>query len=142
MGGIMAIDKKLHFYRSILESIAYDHYLTREIIQELVPELDLESVTAIGSGAKSRFWMQIKADILQIPYQNLFRSDLSTLGSAIIAGYSIGLFNNLEDIIKSFVKSNIKISPISGEDKKYIKYIEIYKELFDSLKGIYKKISS
>ncbi len=134
--------KKIHFYRSILESIAYDHYLTREIIQELVPELDLESVTAIGSGAKSRFWMQIKADILQIPYQNLFRSDLSTLGSAIIAGYSIGLFNNLEDILKRFVKSNIKISPIPGEDKKYIKYIEIYKELFNSLKGIYKKISS
>ena len=134
--------KKIHFYRSILESIAYDNYLTREIIQELVPELDLESVTAIGSGAKSRFWMQIKADILQIPYQNLFRSDLSTLGSAIIAGYSIGIFNNLEDILKSFVKSNIKISPILGEDKKYIKYIEIYKELFDSLKGIYKKISS
>ena len=134
--------KKIHFYRSILESIAYDNYLTREIIQELVPELDLESVTAIGSGAKSRFWMQIKADILQIPYQNLFRSDLSTLGSAIIAGYSIGIFNNLEDILKRFVKSNIKISPILGEDKKYIKYIEIYKELFDSLKGIYKKISS
>ena len=65
-----------------------------------------------------------------------------TLGSAIIAGYSIGLFNNLEDILKRFVKSNIKISPIPGEDKKYIKYIEIYKELFDSLKGIYKKISS
>lgn len=134
--------KKLHFYRSILESIAYDHYLTREIIQELVPELDLESITAIGSGAKSRFWMQIKADILQIPYQNLFRSDLSTLGSAIIAGYSIGLFNNLEDILKRFVKSNIKISPIPGEDKKYIKYIEIYKDLFQALEKIYKRLSN
>ena len=85
--------------------------------------------------------MQIKADILQIPYQNLFRSDLSTLGSAIIAGYSIGLFNNLEDILKRFVKSNIKITPIPRGNKKYIKYIEIYRELFDSLKGIYKKIS-
>ncbi len=134
--------KKIHFYRSILESIAYDHYLTREIIKDLVPELDLKVVTAIGSGAHSKLWMQIKADILQIPYQNLFRSDLSTLGSAMIAGYSTGLFKNYKDSIKNFIKSNIKVEPTPGEDEKYVKYIEIYRELFNALKDVYRKISS
>ena len=29
-----------------------------EIIKELVPEINLKSVTAIGSGNKSNFWLQ------------------------------------------------------------------------------------
>jgi len=134
--------KKIHFYRSILESIAYDHYITKEIIKGLIPELDLEAVTAIGSGANSEFWMQIKADILQVPYHNLFRSDLSTLGVAVIAGYAVGYFNDIEKTIKNIVKINLRVTPIPGEDKKYIKYIAVYRELFDSLKDIYSKLSS
>ena len=134
--------KKIHFYRSILESIAYDHYVTKEIIKELVPDVDLSVVTAIGSGAKSKFWMKIKSDILQIPYQNLFRSDLSTLGSAIIAGYSTGLIKNIDEIKRRFTKPNQKILPEKGADREYIKYIDVYKELFKTLKEIYRKISS
>ena len=134
--------KKIHFYRSILESIAYDHCLTKEIIKELVSEINLKSVTAIGSGNKSNFWLQLKSDILQIPYRNLFRSDLSTLGSAILAGYSIGLFKDLGKTIKNFAKTSVEVLPVAGADKKYLKFIKIYKSLFDSLKTVYKNISA
>ena len=134
--------KKIHFYRSILESIAYDHYISKEIIKKLVPDINLNVVTTIGSGSKSKFWLQLKSDILQIPYQNLLRSELSTLGSAIIAGHSIGLIKNIGDIKKRFAKPLDRILPEKDVDKKYIKYIEIYRELFKNLKEIYRKMSS
>lgn len=133
---------KIHFYRAILESIAYDHYFTRGIIKELVPELDLKKVIAIGSGAGSEFWMQIKADVLQLPFQSLFRNDLSTLGSAVIAGYSVGLFDDIENTLKKFLKVKKEIKPTPGNDKKYIKYIKVYIELLDVLKEVYKKMSA
>jgi len=133
--------KKIHFYRAILESIAYDHYLTREIIKELVPDLGLDVITAIGSAAKSKVWMQIKSDILQIPYKNLFRSDLSTLGSAIIAGYSTGLYKDFASGLKRIVKSDLLILPEKDGHKKYLKYIEVYNDLFIALKDIYKKLA-
>jgi xylulokinase len=134
--------KKIHFYRSILESIAYDHSITREIIQELTPGLNLKEVTAIGSGANSTLWMQIKSDVLQIPYQNLQRSDLATLGSAIIAGHSIGLYENINDTLQKIVKKKSRIFPEAGNEKKYEKYIEIYRELFGTLKKIYPRLSA
>jgi xylulokinase len=134
--------KRIHFYRSILESIAYDHYITKGIIQELIPEVDLKTVTAIGSGAESMLWMKIKADVLQLPFQNLFRRDLSTLGSAVIAGYSVGLFKNIEATVKKIVKSNVKVKPVPGEDKKYAKYIEVYRDLFGVLKETYSKLAN
>ncbi len=133
--------KKIHFYRAILESIAYDHYLTKEIIKELVPDLGLDVITAIGSAAKSKVWMQMKSDILQIPYQSLFRSDLSTLGSAIIAGFSTGLFKDFTSDLKRIVKSDLTIFPKKDGHKKYLKYIEIYNDLFFALKDIYKKLA-
>ena len=133
---------RYHFYRSILESIAYDHFITKEIIQELVPELDLMHVTALGSGAQSTFWMQLKSDVLQVPYQNLFRSDLATLGSALLAGHAAGHVSNIEGTIGSIVKTRLRVEPTPGEDKKYEKFIEIYRELFGTLRDIYVKISS
>ena len=134
--------KKIHFYRSILESIAYDHYLTKAIIKEIVPDINLKSVTAIGSGNKSNFWLQLKSDILQIPYRNLSRSDLSTLGSAIIAGYSMGLFKNLEKTLKNIIRTNIEVYPKLEADKKYLKFINVYQSLFETLKTVYKNISA
>ena len=133
---------KYHFYRSILESIAYDHFITKGIIQELVPELDLQAVTALGSGANSRFWMKLKADVLQVPYQNLFRSDLATLGSALLAGCAIGHFTDVERTIKNIVKTRERVEPTPGEDEKYLKYIRIYRELFGTLHDIYIRLSS
>ena len=106
-----------------------------------MPGLDLKSITAIGSGARSKFWMQMKSDILQIPYQNLLRSDLSTLGSAIIAGYSTGMFKDIVEIRNKFIRTNYKIYPNKDADKKYIKYIEVYKDLFLTLNEVYKKLS-
>jgi len=132
---------KMHFYRAILESIGYDHYLTKEIIKELIPGQDFKNVTAIGSGNKSSLWMQIKADILQQPYQSLFRSDLATLGSAIIAGYASGTYKDINKVIQNIVKVKDTIYPKEGEDKKYLGYVEIYKNLFAVLKDTYEKIS-
>jgi len=86
-------------------------------------------------------WMQIKSDILQIPYQNLHRSDLSTLGSALIAGYSTGIYKDYESDIKKIIKSNLKVIPKENEDEKYLKYIDVYKNLLFALKDIYKKLA-
>ncbi|MBN2072518.1 MAG: hypothetical protein JW770_01060 [Actinobacteria bacterium] len=133
--------KKIHFYRSILESIAYDHYITKEIIMELVPGIVFNKVTAIGSGARSKLWMEIKSNILQVPYENLLRSDLSTFGSAIIAGYSTGVFKNVSDIKKKFIKPGMKVFPVKGADSRYLKYIGIYGDLFPVLSGIYEKLA-
>ncbi len=132
---------RLHFLRSIMESMAYDHYLTKELINEIVPDLDFKSITAIGSGAKSRFWMQLKSNILQVPYRNLIRSDSSSLGAAIVGGCAVGLFKDIDKTINGFVTIKDEVHPVVEEDKKYAKYIEIYKELFGILKDTYRRLA-
>jgi xylulokinase len=133
---------RMHFYRSILESIAYDHYLSREIIRGLLPGMKLGAVTAIGSGAKSELWMQIKADVLQAQYQSLHRSDLSTLGAAILGGLATGMFSGPQEVTRKFVSVNKRVQPTLGADAPYRRQIEVYDELFRSLKGVYRRLSA
>jgi xylulokinase len=130
-----------HFYRAILESIAYDHYLTKRIIQSMVPGIDFPRVTAIGSGAESAFWMQIKADVLQSQYMNLERNDLATLGAALIGGYAAGEFKDIESVTERFSSSRTVVEPRKAGDKVYQKYIRIYENLFPLLKDTYKSLA-
>ena len=132
---------RAHFYRAILESIAYDHYLTREIIRELVPGLELGMVTAIGSGARSRLWLQIKADVLQAPFQTLARSDLATLGSAVIAGCAVGLFEDAAALAGRLSRPERVVEPRAGAQERYLPYIEIYRELFPTLRETYRRLA-
>jgi len=131
----------MHFYRAILESIAYDHYLTREIVLELLPGLKLGTVTAIGSGAASEFWMQLKADVLQSPYQSLQRSDLATLGAAVLGGCAAGLFKDAATVTEAFARPHRTVRPRPGADQPYRRNIEVYRELFERLRPIYRRLA-
>jgi xylulokinase len=84
-----------HFFRAILESIAYEYAWYLRILRELVPELSLIGARVIGGGAKSQAWNQIKADILSVPYEQLARKECATWGSALIAGKASGLITDL-----------------------------------------------
>jgi len=133
---------KTHFYRSILESIAYDHYFTREVIRSVRPEIVFGKVAAIGSGAQSAMWSQIKADVLQQTFQSYYRTDLSTLGSAMIGGVAIGLFSDFDGTLKKILKIRNSVPPRPGEYEKYKKYVEAYIRMLTELKGIFTLLGS
>lgn len=86
---------RAHFYRAILESVAYEYLRYYEIIRELHPEVTFTEAVVIGGGARSRLWNQIKADVLGVRYVALNRSELATWGAAMIAGRAAGLIDDL-----------------------------------------------
>lgn len=86
-----------HFFRAILESIAYEYAYYLGILRELVPELQLVETRAVGGGARSSAWNQIKADVLGVPYQRLTGNEFGTWGAAMIAGKAVGVIDNLAE---------------------------------------------
>lgn len=133
--------KRIDFYRSILEAIAYDYLLGTTILQNIEPNLKFKEVTAIGSGAKSNVWMQIKADVLQLPFKALYRSDLSTFGAAVIGAYAVGLISNIEEYLSRMLKIRHILEPLQGEDKKYRKYSNVYIDSVSKLGPYYAKLA-
>ncbi len=86
-----------HFFRAILESIAFEYAYYLQILRRLLPDLQLLEARAIGGGARSQVWNQIKADVMNVPYQRLQRAEFATWGSALVAGRAVGLFTDLAE---------------------------------------------
>jgi xylulokinase len=85
-----------HFFRAILESVAYEYAYYLGILKDLLPgKLAFSQARVIGGGARSEAWNQIKADVLSVPYQRISGSEFGAWGSALIAGKAAGLFNDL-----------------------------------------------
>jgi xylulokinase len=84
-----------HFARSILESVAYEYAYYLKTLKELLPGLELVQARVVGGGARSGTWNQIKADILNVPYQRLQGNEFGAWGAAMIAGKAAGLIQDL-----------------------------------------------
>jgi xylulokinase len=87
-----------HFFRAVLESVAYEYAWYLEILRETLPALALTEARVLGGGARSTVWNQIKADVLGVPYQRLEAAEYGTWGAALIAGKAAGLWQDLASV--------------------------------------------
>ncbi len=56
-----------------------------------------QRLVGVGGGAHSRFWAQIKADVLQLDYGMAEFTDAAALGAALLGGVAAGQFSGLHD---------------------------------------------
>lgn len=56
-----------------------------------------QRLVGVGGGAHSRFWAQIKADVLQLDYGMADFTDASALGAALLGGVAAGQYTGLAD---------------------------------------------
>ncbi len=125
---------RAHFFRAILESVAFEYAYYLEILMDQLPMLELLETRAVGGGARSRVWNQIKADVLGVSYQRLSRSELGTWGSALIAGRAAGLFDDLAVQAEASTQPDGNaVTPDPENHQRYIpikrKYIELQQNL-------------
>ena len=130
---------KAHFYRSLLEGVAYEYAYYMGIERSLFPNLEFKEARVIGGGSTSSVWNQIKADVLNIAYVQLNRQEYAVLGSAILAGYAVGVFSDLKATAKSFVQPISRIEPHPGRHALYRPLVGIYISLFDTLRKTYQE---
>ncbi|MBO4345224.1 MAG: hypothetical protein J5833_05685 [Victivallales bacterium] len=81
--GFTLAHTKAHWVRAIMESIAY---LLRDNIETLRSiGCPVNAITSLGGAASSPVWLQIKADVLQMPVNVPECPELTALGAAMLA---------------------------------------------------------
>jgi xylulokinase len=91
-----------HFLRAIFEGVAYEYAYYLDILKQLLPGLEFIETRVTGGGANSAVWNQIKADVLNVPYQRLQRSEFGTWGCAMLAGKAAGIYEDLAETALKF----------------------------------------
>jgi xylulokinase len=133
---------KAHLYRSLLEGVGYEYAYYLGIVRSLLPELEVGETRVIGGGARSRLWNQIKSDILGVPYVNLNREEFAVLGSAILAGYSVGIFDDLSLTAQRFVQTTERVEPDMEKHAFYRSLVQEYINLLDVSQPIFNALDS
>lgn len=128
-----------HIFRAILEAVIYGFRHHVEVLKEMGHEP--KRIMATNGGAKSKFWCQIAADILGQPICSYPSHPGSALGVAFLAGMSVGVFRQWDEIEKFLTDSRVFIpdpKAVSVYDKAYQIYRNLYEQLRPSFEDVQK----
>lgn len=136
--GISYIHNQDHFARSIMEGVTYSQYDCLNLMKEA--GISSEKMVLFGGGAKSRLWRQITADIFDSIIVTLNVEEGPSYGAAILAGVGVGIYKDVREAAASIIKEISRTLPNEGNIGKYAEYYKVYKSLYGSLKGDFKKL--
>lgn len=122
-------------YKSILEGTAMEMRFNAE--QVLSYGIDVRSVVATGGGANSKKWLQIKADIQNIPVRTLRSSEGGLCGCAMLQSVAMGKAKNLAEAAEIFVRYKDEFVPDAETHAAYGEQYEKYKKLYKTVKELF-----
>jgi xylulokinase len=100
--GFSLTHTRAHFARAVLEGSAYG---LRDIVDRMKElGLAIEQIRAVGGGARSPLWRQIKADVTGLPVSLTQTVETTALGAAILALNGAGLTKTLDEACDLCVK--------------------------------------
>jgi len=121
-------------YRGCMEGVAYEMALNARALKD--SGIRFTKLHATGGGARSAVWMQMKADVLDLPIVALRTADAGTVGSAMLTGVAIGVFADLEDAAKHMVEEIHTYTPRPQMHEKYMRIYERYEKVYAAVRPL------
>ena len=121
-------------YLACMEAVAYEMRLNRDRLAASGVRFD--RLVATGGGAKSRLWMQIKADVLGIPFDALEVEDAGTVGCAMMAGVAAGAYADLDAARATMVRPAGSYEPDPARHEAYSRVYDRYLKLYDAVRPL------
>lgn len=133
--GLTANSSKTEMLRAMYEGVAFSHrmHVERLLSTRKVPD----AIRLAGGVCKSEFWVQLFADVLGMKVETFDVTELGTLGAAMTAGVTAGLFRDFEEaaLHMSHFKSTAYPDPLKTKiyDRKYA----VYKKCCEALNPVW-----
>ncbi|MCR5179574.1 MAG: carbohydrate kinase [Lachnospiraceae bacterium] len=134
VAGLTADMGVTELYRGCMEGVAYEMYLNMEYL--LSTGVRFRRLNATGGGAKSAVWIQMKADVLDLPITTLKTADAGTVGSAMLVGCAMGIFSDLDDAAAHMVDKERTFEPRPAMHERYMEIYGRYRRLYDAVRPL------
>lgn len=127
-----------HIYRSILEAVAMT---MKGHVSDMCNEVGttIEKLIITGGGSNSDLFMQIFADVFNIPVVRNEVNGAAGLGSAICAAVAANVYDSFESAVEHMVRIKDTFTPIAENAEIYSKMIPVYSEITKYTDPILKK---
>ena len=131
--GLTVETTKQDLSRAVLDSTNYEMKLNIDRMNDA--GLGIRQIRAIGGGAKSPRWLQMKADTFDLPVSSMRTSEAASLGAAMLGGLAVGCFKDAGEAAQAMVHVEHTYQPDRGQARryrdKYDQYCQVYPTLED-----------
>lgn len=124
---------------ALLSGVTYEMKLNLEMLQSA--GVVLRRLRAVGGGAKSRTWVQRKADILGMPVAVLETTEAAAFGVAMLAGRGVGVVPSIENVVNSAVKFAYVCEPDEARRRAFQERFEVYRDVYPALREINRRLA-
>lgn len=132
--GVRSTTTKSEMLRAVYEGIAFAHrYHVQSLLKVLGHQPDV--IRMSGGGTNSPSWVQMFANVLNLPVELVESSELGGLGGAITSAVGTGQYANLEDAVAHMSRVKARYEPQPDQVKIYDKKYAAYLTLLTALDG-------
>ena len=131
---------KAHFARAIQEAVGFMLRRILGLIQ--AADIRIAEVRSMGGAARSDLWLQIKADVCGLPLVRMQEEETTTLGCALLSAVAAGDFADVGEAARAMVRLGRRFEPQAANRAVYDRQFELYRELYQTLKPVFRKYTS
>ena len=133
--GMTAFHSKKHMLRAVYEGVVFSHltHIKKLLINREKPE----SIRLSGGAANSDVWVQIFADVMQLPIDVIENKELGAQGAAIAAGIASGIYKDYNDGINKTVRITKTVYPRKEYKEIYEKKYNTYRHVVEGLSSVW-----
>jgi len=123
-----------HFYRALLEGIAFEQRLSTEGIERAIGQPITEYI-ALGGGSKSALWCQIVADVTGRRVTRANTPEATCLGAGVLAAVAAGWYDDARSAAAVMTSAGEFFDPQPATQQIYDRlYREVYLGLYPALR--------
>ncbi len=139
--GLRSASTKSEMIRAVYEGIAFAH---RYHVQSLLRVLGHQPqvIRMSGGGTNSPSWVQMFADVLNLPIELVEANELGGLGGAIASAVGTGQYSNLEEAVAKMSRVKTRYEPRPEQVAIYNQKYQAYESLLTALDGHWNPLKS
>jgi xylulokinase len=138
--GLTARHTRADMLRALLEGVSYSQKDGLDVIEGLGAPAG--AVRASGGGARSAFWRRLLSDILGKKVVTLNTQEGSAYGAALLAAVGTGAYATVPEVCRAVIKEVDSVTPRPHEAQLYARGHEVYRQLYPTLKPVYRLIQN
>jgi L-xylulokinase len=128
-----------HVLRAVYEGVAFSH--RSHIDKLLAARQQPKAIRMAGGAARSKTWVQVFADVLQMPVEIVATEELGALGASMSAAVAAGCFADYPAAAQSMVHFSGTVQPNPDRAAIYAKKYATYCAFRDALVPVWDRLA-
>lgn len=139
--GLAGNHDRKHLCRSVYEGVAFSHkYHLNKLLKTRTNAP--ECIRLAGGVVNSPVWVQMFADIMEMPVETVNVKETGALGCAIAAAVAVGNYPSIDEAAKAMCHIGRRVEPNEKNYDIYRRKYDLYLKTIDALDGLWSDMQS